>query len=86
MDQRAAATLTVPRQQPVHLPNTDCQYGRPRHHIPPTGYNLGQHFNPLQLPSTHRHQAHAFQTFQLGRGVTFLLGRTCTVHNMCYRT
>ena len=34
--------------------NTDGQYRRPRHHIPPTSHNLGQHFDPLQLPSTHR--------------------------------
>lgn len=65
--------MTVARQQAVHLPNTDGQDRRPRHHIPPTSENLTQRFDPLQLPSTHRHQTHPDRTFKLDREVTFLL-------------
>ena len=87
MNQRSAATFTVAPKQSMYLPDIHGQDRRPKHHVPSTSQNLSQHFDPLQLPSTHRHQAHAFQTFQLGREVTFLLGRyNSAVHKMRYRT
>ena len=87
VDQHSAAAFAVPRKRLMHLPNTEGQHRRPRPHIPPTGQNLGQHFNPLQLSRhPHRHQDHPNRTFQLGREVTFLLGSyRMTVQNLSYQ-
>jgi hypothetical protein len=49
VDQRAAPSFFVVRQQPIHLPLTDAQYGRRRGDRPSSSQNVGQHFDPLQI-------------------------------------
>lgn len=74
VDQRASAAIAIPHQQPVHLAIADRQHRGCRSHASSPGQNFRQHLDALQIPRTHRYQAHAFRTFQLGREVIFLLG------------
>ena len=74
MNQGTTATIAVPHQQPVRLPYAQPQHCRRGPCRPPSTKNFRQNLYALQILQTHRHQAHAFQTFQLGREVTFLLG------------
>ena len=87
MDQSTAAAIAIAHQQPVRLPNAHPQHSCRGPSRPPPTKNFRQHFNALQVFQTHRYQAHAFQTFQLGREVTFLLGSyTSTRQKMRYQT
>ena len=68
VDERCAAAVLVPGQQPLRLPQAHTQSPGGRLRRPPASQHLGQDFDPLQVALAHLHPAQSVTPQSLKQG------------------